>query len=33
MHNSYEEEKGQQGLRAGEEARRRLRDKLKDQEN
>lgn len=29
MHNEYEEEKGMQGLRAGEEARKRLRDKLK----
>ena len=32
MHNEYEEEKGMQGLRAGEEARKRLRDKLKGQD-
>lgn len=32
MHNQYEEEKGMQGLRAGDEARKRLRDKLKNQE-
>ena len=29
MHNEYEEEKGYQGLRAGEDARRRLVDKQK----
>ena len=33
MHNQYEEEKGLQGLRAGEEARKRLMDKTKKMEN